>query len=194
MHRSKLDLARRAAAARELGNVEFRLLNVRDWDEPGGYDMVYSRFVLQHLSQPVDLLHRMWAAARQGGLLVVEDTDFDAFCCHPPNEGFDFFLRTYSQVLQRRGGDHAIGRKLYGYFLAAGIPRPQVALVQSLWTEGEEKTLAWSTLEASADAIVSEGIASKDKVTEALATLQRFTANPHTLICGPRVFQLWSRQ
>jgi hypothetical protein len=170
------------------------LLNVRDWDEPSGYDMVYCRFVLQHLSQPVDRLRRMWAAARQGGLLVVEDADFDAFCCHPPNEGFDFFLRTYSQVLQRRGGDHAIGRKLFGYFLAAGIPRPRVALVQSLWTEGEEKTLAWSTLEASADAIVSEGIASRDKVAEALTTLQHFTANPHTLICGPRVFQLWSKQ
>jgi ubiquinone/menaquinone biosynthesis C-methylase UbiE len=194
MDEIKLDLARRAAAARGLGNVEFRLLNVRDWDERSRYDMVYCRFVLQHLSQPVDLLRRMWAAVRQRGLLVVEDADFDGFCCHPSNEGFDFFLRTYSQVLQRRGGDHAIGRKLYGYFLAAGIPHPQVALVQSLWTEGEEKTLAWSTLEASADAIVSEGIASQDEVSEALATLQRFSANPDTLICGPRVFQLWSRR
>ena len=39
--------------------------------------------------------------------------------------------------------------------------------------ENEEKTLAWSTLEASADAIVSEDIASKDEVTGALAALQR---------------------
>ena len=69
-----------------------------------------------------------------------------------------------------------------------------MALVQSLRTEGEAKTLAWSTLEASADAIVSEGIASRDEVAEALTTLQRFTANPRTLIGGPRVFQLWSRQ
>ncbi len=194
MDEIKLDLARRAAAARGLGNVEFRLLNVRDWDEPKGYDMVYCRFVLQHLSQPVDLLSRMWAAARQGGLLVVEDADFDGWCCHPPIEGFDFFLRTYSQVVERRGGDHAIGRKLYAHFLAAGIPRPQMALVQSLRTEGEAKTLAWSTLEASADAIVSEGVASQDEVAEALTNLQRFTENPDTLIGGPRIFQLWSRR
>ena len=46
--------------------------------------------------------------------------------------------------------------------------------------ENEEKTLAWSTLEASADAIVSEDIASKDEVTVALTALQRLTANPHT--------------
>jgi hypothetical protein len=35
-------------------------------------------------------------------------------------------------------------------------------------------------LEASADAIVSEDIASKDEVTVALTALQRFTANPPT--------------
>jgi SAM-dependent methyltransferase len=190
----KLDLGRRAAAGRGLGNVEFRLLNVRDWDEPGGYDVVYCRFLLQHLSQPVDLLRRMWAGVRPGGVLIVEDADFDGWCRHPPNDGFDFFVHTYSRVLQRRGGDHAIGRKLYGYFLAAGIPDPQVALVQPVRTQGEEKTLAWSTLEASTEAIVSERVASQDEVTAAITTLQHFTADPQTLICGPRIFQLWSRR
>ena len=28
----------------------------------------------------------------------------------------------------------------------------------------------------------------------ALTTLQHFTADPQTLICGPRIFQLWSRR
>lgn len=194
MDEIKLNLARRAAAARGLDNVDFRLLNLRDWDEPGGYHMVYCRFVLQHLNQPVDLLRRMWSAVRPGGVLVVEDADIDTFCCHPPNEAFDFFLRTYGEVIHRRGGDDAIGRKLFGYFRDAGVSRPQVALVQSVWTEGEGKTLAWSTLEASTEAIVSEGVASKDQVTEALIDLRRFTEDPQTLVCGPRVFQLWSRR
>ena len=155
---------------------------------------MFCRFLLEHLSQPVDLLRRMWAGVRPGGVLIVEDADFDGWCCHPPNEGFDFFLRSYSQVLQRRGGDHAVGRKLYGCFLAAGIADPQVALVQPVQIDGEGKTLPWSTLEASADAILSEGLASEDEVTAALATLEHFTADPRTLISGPRIFQLWSRR
>ena len=194
MDQVKLDLAGQAAAARGLGNVEFRALNVADWDEPGGYDAVYCRFLLIHLSQPVDVLRRMWAAVRPGGVLIVEDADFDGWCCHPPNEAFDFFVRAYCQAHQRRGGDHAMGRKLYACFLAAGIPRPQVALVQSVWTEGEAKTLAWSTLEATREAIGSDGVASADEVTAALTALEDFTADPHTLICSPRVFQLWARR
>jgi SAM-dependent methyltransferase len=194
MDQIKLDLGRRVAAGRGLANVEFRLLDVRDWDEPGGYNAVYCRFLLEHLSQPVDLLRRMWAGVRPGGVLIVEDADFDGWCCHPANDGFDFFVRTYAQVLQRRGGDHALGRKLYGCFLAAGIPGPRVAVAQPVWIEGERKTLPWSTLEASTEAILSEGLASEDEVTAALTTLQRFTADPQTLISGPRIFQLWSKK
>jgi 2-polyprenyl-3-methyl-5-hydroxy-6-metoxy-1,4-benzoquinol methylase len=194
MDEIKLDLGRRAAARRGLGNVDFRLLNVWDWDEPGGYDAVNCRFVLQHLSRPGDLLQRMWDGVRPGGVLIVEDADFDGWCCHPPNDGFDFFLRTYSQAIRRRGGDHAVGRKLFSYFLAAGIPDPQVAVVQPLWTEGEAKTLAWSTLEMTTEAILSERLASADEVTAALASLRHFTADPQTLISGPRIFQLWSRR
>jgi len=67
-----------------------------------------------------------------------------------------------------------------------------VGLVQPVWTGGEGKTLAWSTLEASAQAIVAERVASQDEVTAALTALWQFTADPQTLISGPRIVQLWS--
>ena len=188
-----LGLARQAAAQRGLGNVQFTALDVRDWDEPGGYDAVYARFLLHHVSQPDSLLRRMWAAVAEGGVLIAEDADFDGWCCDPLNEGFEFFLDAYRQVLARRGGDHATGRKLYRCFLAAGIAHPEITLVQPVH-QGEAKMLAWSTLDAAADAIVSEGIATPDQVTAALTSLRQFTDDPGTLICGPRVFQLWSRR
>lgn len=189
----KLALARQVAAERGLGNVEFTALDVQDWDEPGGYDAVYTRFLLHHLRQPDSVLRRMWAAVAGGGVLIVEDADFDGWCCDPPNEGFELFLDAYQRVLARRGGDHATGRKLYRFFLAAGIPHPEIKLVQPVH-QGEARMLAWSTLDATADAIISEGIATPDQVTAALASLRRFTDDPSTLICGPQVFQLWSRR
>jgi hypothetical protein len=41
---------------------------------------------------------------------------------------------------------------------------------------------------------VSEGLASAAELTAALTSLEDYTADPRTLICGPRVFQLWSRR
>ena len=101
------------------------------------------------------------------------------------------FLDTCRRVLAGRGGDHAIGRKLYRYFLAAEIPEPQVGLVQPVH-HGEAKTLAWSTLDATADAILADGLVTPEELTAALRNLRPFTDDPRTLTCGPRVFQLWS--
>ena len=193
MDEVKVGLARQAAAESGVRNVEFRVLDVRDWDEPGRYDLVYSRFLLQHLSDPADLVRRMWAAVRDAGVLIVEDADFDGWCCDPPDAGFDLFVDAYRRVLRRHGGDHAIGRRLYRYFLAAGIPAPQVKLVQPVH-KGEARMLAWSTLDATADAVVAEDLATADEVAAALASLQRLADDQRTLICGPRVFQLWSRR
>jgi ubiquinone/menaquinone biosynthesis C-methylase UbiE len=192
MDEVKINLARAAAAERGISNVRFLEGNVNDWDQPGSFDLVYSRFLLQHLSEPVDLLRRMWTAVRDRGVLIVEDADFDGWCCHPPNEGFDFFVRSYAEAIRRSGGDHATGRKLYAYFLEAGIRMPRVALVQSVSVGGESKRLAWSTLDATSQAIVSQGVATPDEVAAALASLGQFTDDSTTLIGHPRVFQLWS--
>jgi ubiquinone/menaquinone biosynthesis C-methylase UbiE len=190
----KLALARETATVRRLTNIEFRAENVNDWNEPDAYDLVYSRFLLEHLSRPVDLLRKMWAAVRPGGAIVVEDTDFGGLFCHPPNDGFAFWARAYPSVLERHGGDPAIGRKLHEYFLAAGISRPSMRLVQRANADGEGKTVPLLTMDATADAIVAEGIASEDEVRAARASLSEFTDDPSTVIGSPRIFQLWSRR
>jgi SAM-dependent methyltransferase len=194
MDNVKLDLAREAAAARQLENVEFRAMNVNDWNEPNAYDVVFSRALLEHLSQPITLLRRMWAGVRLGGLLIIEDADFDGWCCDPPNDAFDFFVRTYKEAARRNGGDATFGRKLYRSLLEAGIPDPHLTVVQSVDTEGEEKALPWSTLELSSEAITSAGIATPQEVKGALASLAEFIHDPRTIVSGPRFFQAWSKR
>ena len=191
MDEVKLSLGRESSAQRGCRNVEFRGGNVTEWEEPAGYDLVYCRFLLQHLSRPVDLLRRMWAAVAPSGAIVVEDADFTGLFCHPPNHGFAFYARVYPRVLQQRGGDAAIGRKLYRYFLDAGIPDPNLKLVQRADAIGEAKTLSLSTLEATAEAIVEEGLASTEEVNAAIDDLAAFTADEGTVVGDPRVFQLW---
>jgi ubiquinone/menaquinone biosynthesis C-methylase UbiE len=194
MDEVKLALGRETAEERGLANVEFRPADVVNWNEPDSYDLVFSRFLMHHLPEPVGLLRTMWAAVRVGGALAVEDADFDGLFCDPPNDGFDFFARTYAEVLDRRGGDASAGRKLYRYFREAGIPEPQMALVHTVHTSGEGKTLTLSTLEATAEAILAEGIATDDELRSAIASFTAHTLDPTTVVGEPRIFQLWSRR
>jgi ubiquinone/menaquinone biosynthesis C-methylase UbiE len=194
MDEVKLALGREAAESRAVDNVEFQVADVTEWNATEEYDLVYCRFLLQHLSRPLDLLRRMWTAVRPGGALVVEDADFGASFSEPPNDGFEFWKRTYCSVLERRGGDPLIGRKLYRYFGEAGIPSPRLKIVQVAHATGEAKTLAALTLDATAEAVLAEGVASEEEVSAAVASLASFTADPATLIGSTRAFQVWSRR
>lgn len=194
MDEVKLDLARQAAAAAGLANVGFRALDIYAWSEPGSYDLVYCRNVLQHLSRPVDVLRAMWETVRDGGTIVVEDADFEGSFCDPPNDGFAFWVEAYQRVLERHGGDPLSGRKLYRRFREAGIPAPELTVVQRADVTGEAKTLPHSTVEATAEAIIREGIASAGQVRAALASLADFAADPGSVCGSPRIFQAWSRR
>src|SRR5262245_15559273 len=55
---AKLELAREAARERGLVNVAFEAADVGQWTGPGQYDLVYCRFLVQHLAQAAGLLRR----------------------------------------------------------------------------------------------------------------------------------------
>ena len=194
MDEEKLALARAEAESAGLENAEFRRVDVYEWSEPATYDLVYTRFLLEHLDRPLDVLVRMWAAVRPGGSLAVEDTDFDGLFCDPENDGFDFWSRVNPAVLERNGGDPRMGQKLFRLFLEAGIPDPRLRLTQEATTSGEAKTLPQLTLDATADAIVAAELASEEEIAAAVRSLAMFADDPTTVMGGPRVFQVWARK
>lgn len=78
-----LEHARAASAADTSGPcaVEWRAGRAEELAESAAFDIVYSRFLLSHLSDPADVLRRMLRALRPGGLLVAEDIDITAHTC-----------------------------------------------------------------------------------------------------------------
>jgi ubiquinone/menaquinone biosynthesis C-methylase UbiE len=191
---AKLELAREAARERGVANVVFEVADVGRWAAPGEYDFVYCRFLLQHLARPARLLRRMWGAVCPGGVVAVEDADLEGLFCDPDNAGFSFCRRMYAEVLARNGGDPACARRLARYFREAGIPVPQVRLLQGVNAGGDAKVMPLLTLEAIADSILSAGLATAGEVTAAIEDLRAFTTDPDTLISDPRIFQLWARR
>lgn len=79
---SVVALDRNVQFVRELGlaGVEAREADiVEDEIEKGAFDLVYSRFVVSHLADPVRALHKMAAALKPGGWLMVEDSDYASY-------------------------------------------------------------------------------------------------------------------
>jgi ubiquinone/menaquinone biosynthesis C-methylase UbiE len=190
----KLSRAREEAERKGLPNVEFRNQPVDEWSEADAYDVVYCRFFLEHLPDPVAVLRSMWAAVAKGGVLIAEDADFDAQFCDPPDAAFDFWNRTYQAALTAAGGHRLLGRQLHRIFREAGIPPPELTAVQRLDREGEAKTMPYLTTELTADAIVGAGIADRSEIDAAMSRLQELASDPEVLIGSPRIIQAWTRR
>jgi ubiquinone/menaquinone biosynthesis C-methylase UbiE len=188
-----LEIARHKAARHKLPAV-FRAESVADLREDSVYDRVYGRFLLTHLPKPGEAVERMAQAARQGGLVIVEDIEFAAHFCHPPCLAFRRYVELYQQTVKRKGGDPNIGPRLLRLFLEAGLDDVQLEVVQPTFRSGVGKRIAAITLEHIQAAVVQEGLASAQEVQSIVADLDRFAADTRTILSLPRIFQVWGRK
>ena len=69
-----------------------------------------------------------------------------------------------------------------------------VTVVQRADSTGDTKTLPYSTVLATAEAIVHERYRDRREVEVALASLADFAEDPASLCGSPRVFPAWSRR
>ncbi|TPW14796.1 MAG: type 11 methyltransferase, partial [bacterium] len=90
--REQLDEARRQAEADgETGLVEFRHgdalslpLTGKEW---GSFDLAHARFLLEHVTDPLAVVHSMVRAVRPGGRLLLLDDDHDLLRLWPEVPG-----------------------------------------------------------------------------------------------------------
>ena len=194
MDAMKLEAARRETHAQGLANAEFRRANVYECSWEAAFDCVYARFLLTHLPDCSTALAAMRRALRPGGVLIVEDIDFAGSFCYPRCEAYERYVDLYRRVVTRRKGDADIGPKLYRILLDAGLQAVRMTLSHPFDVDQEGKEISWTTLVNIADAVLSEGLADRAELEQAIAELEQFTSDPTTVVGGPRVFQAWGRR
>ena len=125
---------------------------------------------------------------------MVEDVDWEGWSSDPLNPGLGFLRERYIQLLEHRGTDPRVGRRFFRQSIQLGIADPQMVVVNPLYIHGEAKLLPQLTLEATSEAMIADGIATREHVDSAKASLRELVADPHSLITGPKIFQLFARK
>lgn len=120
----QLATARRLAAdAGESQLVTFRQGDVLDLDlgdAAGTFDLAHTRFLLEHLPDPLRVVRAMVAALRPGGRIVLADDDHDVLRLWPEPPGMYDLWRAYMRTYDRIGNDPFIGRRLVQLLHQAG--------------------------------------------------------------------------
>ena len=192
--RTKLALAREEAGQRGAANVEFHEMDFRAAPGASDYDVVYARFLLTHLSDPADAVATFFRHIRPGGLVAVEDIDFDGSVAFPSSKAFTRYCELYCAVVRKRGGDPNIGPRLPLLLEAAGFEQVEVTVAQPLGTRGDVKLMNALTMENIADAVLKDGLATRDEIDGIVRELYEFAADRNTITGLPRVVQSWGRR
>jgi ubiquinone/menaquinone biosynthesis C-methylase UbiE len=175
--------------------VTYRCLAAEELAEETAYDLVFSRYLLSHLPRPQRAVEAMVRAVRAGGRLVLEDVFFPGHVCYPANAAFDRYLELYQAVaLAEEGGDAAIGPRLLGLALDAGLVEVRVGLVVPTFRDGDGKRVAQITMEHIQEAVVAAGLATGQQMDEVVAELCRFAEDDRTLMSIAPTFQVWGRK
>ena len=193
MDAAQLEIARAEAAVQNLHNIDYRVVDVvNPPSDLGSFDLVYTRFLLMHLSKPAEALRWMLKCLRSGGLLVIEDGDVSAHFCYPPLPAFDRYAGLLCEVIRRHGGDPSIGIKLPQMLIDAGISIGGVVVTQPADIDGDLKLLDALTMENIADAVVSESLATRDEVERLKESLHKCAIDARTFQSVARRIQVWA--
>ena len=108
----------------ESGSVQFRESDVLDprltADEWGSFDVAHSRFVLEHLADPLRLVRNMVRAVRPGGRVVLADDDHDLLRLAPAVPRFEELWQAYIRSYRCNQTDPLVGRALVSLLHQAG--------------------------------------------------------------------------
>jgi len=190
----KLEHALERATKEEIRNIEFRQANVFEWDEDSVYDLIYVRFLLTHLPECERVVPKLLRALRPGGALAVEDINFEGYVSHPANSAHDRYVALYREVVRRRGGNADIGPKLLAMFARAGLQDFGLNIVYPEHKEGSGKEISVLTMIGISEAVLAEKLIEEQELRDVVAELDRYTRDPLSIVCGPRVFQVWGRR
>lgn len=89
-------------------------------EEWGTFDLVHTRFVLEHVSDPEAVVRAMFEAARPGGRVVMEDDDHDLLRLWPEVDEVSRLWEAYIHVYEALGNDPFVGRRLIELLNGAG--------------------------------------------------------------------------
>lgn len=111
--------------AKSPGMVELRRGDVTELElgtgEWGSFDLVHTRFLLEHLPDPAKIVRLMATAAKPGGRVFISDDDHDIFRLTPEPAGFKSLWKAYVRSYEMLGNDPYVGRKLVALMKDAGL-------------------------------------------------------------------------
>jgi ubiquinone/menaquinone biosynthesis C-methylase UbiE len=176
-----------------LENVETIACDVNELDLPkGSLDGAYARWLLCFLPEPINVLKRVAAALKPGGVFAMQDySNYAAINVWPHSPAFRLVIDAVAKNWSGHGGDPNIASRLPTLLAEADF---EVRDVQSISRTGRPGSIVWgwptSFFKNYLPILVEEGTLSEGEADDFKRDWAERTANPNAVFTTPPVLEI----
>jgi len=194
LHQPQLEEAGNLCAGCGLSNVSFWKADACDTKlSENMFDLVYCRFLLIHVPDPLACLREMKRVLKPGGIIFTEDGDLQSGGS-TPSSALDHFGGLFERLGPKKGVDYRLGRDLYHLVRRAGFEDLETDIYQPAYSRGRERVfLKWSIEEAGAG-LIDAGLLTSRELEYTLDQMQAASDDPNLLVLMPRMSQVSGRK
>ncbi len=176
-------------------NMEFFASPIYETKLPvQSYDLVFSRFLFQHLLEPKKAIMEMSRIAKTDGILAVEELDHGSWLCYPAEPNLEKLRRAYVRLLKMNGSDPFVARKLYKIFKELCFEPNVGAYTVTVTTDKKPfNNVGVQLAETLQPQIVGSGLMGEKEFGDMLEGIRRYSSNPHGLVLYATTFRVWCK-
>jgi ubiquinone/menaquinone biosynthesis C-methylase UbiE len=158
------------------------------------FDFAYVRWVLVHLSRPVEALRRVFEVLKPGGAVVCEEPDLSLIYSEPISEAYNRYLKIAFMAGEKRGVDYAGGRRMHCWLREAGFEIERIDAYQKHYLTGAHKRFwSWSFIEAGTS-LIADGLLTAEQLQELARGMEAADSDPSVLVGHCRNHQVIARK
>jgi len=192
----RIKVSKRKLKNKDLHNVRFVVGDVYDTKfEDSSFDLVFSRFLFQHLVEPIRALKEMVRLTRKDGIIALEEFAFGSWLSYANDPNLDKLCTSYLTLNRLDGSDPLVAGKLYKYFLQLNLrPNVDVYTVSVPANNNSYRMIVVLLAEILKEKLLNNGIISRHEFEKMYKGLVKYAENPERGILYTLALRVWSKK
>lgn len=149
----------------QLANINFKILSVYDLNLlEGPFDIIYLRFILIHLTNPIAALRAIYNNLKPNGVMICETAIHSHCFSDPKNNSYDQFVKFAMQTFASQGKDCDLGKQIYSLCRNQKFSVEQMNFIQPLLQSPAEKKAMYLGMQSAKEVFAQNKLASEKEL------------------------------
>jgi ubiquinone/menaquinone biosynthesis C-methylase UbiE len=190
----QIKIARKQASSHNVVNIEFNSLSIYDVDKiDEKFDLIYCRYLLMHLANPIEALKKAISLLNTGGKIICEEPTISTSFCYPYSPAYARSRLLLKRLSQIKELDFDIGIKLQEILTSIDCEVLDINFIQPILKNRSERRLLDMLFEECSDQYIHYSLSSEAEIKIIKKRLERLALNRKALIGFPRTTQILAK-